>query len=90
MSNANIIDLYEKAVYDFPSNPCCSCNLMFKKSGGTKVKFSDDLGKVWTNLKDFLLKEDHNAEKKILFVCHYCSDAMRKKVTMPRRCVLNV
>ena len=88
IKHAKIIALYKKELEDYPENPCCSCNLLMKRKLGTTVKFTDPLGRVWPALKDFILKEDPDAAKKALFMCHYCKSSLRSN-RMPPRCVLN-
>ena len=88
IKHAKLMAVYKKQLEDYPLNPCCSCNCLFKRKQGTKVHFSDELGKVWSELKKFILKEDPGASEKSLFMCNYCKSNLRKG-KMPPRCVMN-
>ena len=88
IQHAKIMALYKKDLEDYPQNPCCSCNMLFRRKQGKKVCFSDELGSVWPELKEFILKGDPQASKKTLFMCDYCKSSLRQN-KMPPRCVLN-
>ena len=64
IQHAKIMALYKKDLEDYPQNPCCSCNMLFRRKQGTKVCFSDELGRVWPKLKEFILKDDPQASNK--------------------------
>ena len=85
---ARVMALYKKELADYPQNPCCSCNILFRCKQGTKVRFSDKLGSVWPELKKFLLKPDPKCSDKVLFMCNYCKSNLKSN-KMPPRCVLN-
>ena len=87
--HAKIIAEFEKAVHDYATYVCCSCQRLLKRSAVTVVKFSDNLGPVWPALKDFLLKEDSQAASKMHYMCKYCKEFFTKKGKMPPRCALN-
>ena len=86
--NVCLMAKYKKELEDYPQNPCCSCNMLFCLKQGSKITFSTELGNVWPDLKDFILKDDPNASKKTLFICTYCRSYLRSN-KMPPRCVLN-
>ena len=89
ITHAKLMVLYDKAVHDYHTHPCCSCNMLFQKKCVSVVKLDDDLGgKVWPVLKQHILSEDGAAANKSFFMCHYCKGAIRKD-KMPPRCVLN-
>jgi len=75
-------------VHDFAQHVCCSCQLFFRCSAVTIVKFSDNLGSVWPTLQDYLLKSDPEAAEKTHYMCRLCKDSLRKG-KMSARCVLN-
>ena len=52
------------------------------------VKFTNDLGPVWSQLKEFMLRADPSASGKVHYMCNYCKPKIRKG-DMPPRCVLN-
>ena len=85
---AKTIALYKKDLEDFPQNPCCSCNMLLQQKQGCDVTFSDDVGRIWPELKQLILKEDPQADKKTLFMCYYCKSRLRSN-EMPPRSVLN-
>ena len=88
IAHAKLIALYEKQVRDYAQHPCCSCRILFKRQYVTRVHLSDNLGRVWSELKDFILNEDENAADQTLFMCNYCNPIVRRG-QMPPRCVLN-
>ena len=88
IEHANVMAKYKKNLEDYPQNPCCSCNMLFCLKQGSKITLSKELGNVWPDLKDFILKDDPNASKKTLFICTYCRSYLRSN-KMPPRCVLN-
>ena len=88
IEHAEVMAKYKKELEDYPQNPCCSCNMLFCLKQGSKITFSTELGNVWPDLKDFILKDDPNASKKTLFICTYCRSYLRSN-KMPPRCVLN-
>ena len=48
---------YKKELEDYPQNPCCSCNMLFCLKQGSKITFNtEQLGNVWPDLKDFILR----------------------------------
>ena len=85
---AKVMATYSKELEDYPQNPCCSCNMLFRRKQGTKVRFADQLGVVWPELKKIISKDDPKASKKTLFMCNYCKSSLRAN-RMPPRCVLN-
>ena len=88
VKHARMISLFEKAVRDYAIHPCCSCNVLFKRSAVTRVNFSDELGKVWPALKLYILQDDPESAEKTLFMCHLCKQNLKKNNIAPR-CVLN-
>ena len=54
VTHAELIAEYQKAVEDYPQNPCCSCQQLHQCKNVTKVNFSNKLGNtVWPALKQF-------------------------------------
>ena len=52
ITHAGLIAEYQKAVEDYPQNPCCSCQQLHQRRNVTKVNFSNRLGDtVWPALK---------------------------------------
>ena len=82
-----LIAEYEKAIEDYLQHPCCSCNMLFYRKGGSAVHFRDKLGPVWTSLKKFIAAREPGAAKEF-FMCTYCKGHMRSG-SMPPRCMLN-
>ena len=41
ITRAKIIAQFQKVVHDYATHVCCSCQLLFKHSAVTVVKFSD-------------------------------------------------
>jgi len=68
ITHANIIAHFQKAMQDLAQYVCCSCQLLFRCSAVTIVKFSDNLGSVWSTLQDYLLKSDPEAAEKTHYV----------------------
>jgi hypothetical protein len=88
IKHAKVMAQYKKELEDYPQNPCCSCNMLFRRNQGTMVRFTDELGVVWQELKKFIEKDNPEASKKTLFMCNYSKTHLRTK-GMPPRCVLN-
>ena len=86
--HAKVIDAYEKKLSDYAQHPCCSCHVLFTREYVTNVNFTDNLGPVWTQLKQFMLRTDPSAAQKTHWLCNYCKPKIRKG-NMPPRCVLN-
>ena len=59
----NVMAKYKKNLEDYPQNPCCSCNMLFCLKQGSKITLSKELGNVWPDLKDFILKDDQCFKK---------------------------
>ena len=88
VSHAKLIAAYKKKLEDYAQHPCCSCHVLFKREYVTRVQFSDKLGAVWSELKEFMTCNDSSASTKTHFMCNYCKPTI-KKGKMPPRCVLN-
>ena len=89
VTHAGLIAEYQKAVEDYPQNPCCSCQQLHQRRNVTKVNFSNKLGNtVWPVLKQFMLRDNKQAADETHFMCNYCKSSM-KHDKMPPRCVLN-
>ena len=84
-----LISKFEKEIYDFPENVCCSCERLYQRKAVSVVKLSDDFkSEVWSQLKGFLLQNNPSAINDILYMCNYCKP-MIKRDKMPSRCVLD-
>ena len=82
--HAQIITEDEKEVDDYPNRICCSCECLYQKKSGTKVKLSDSLGdEVWPRLKEYL--HDQNLANGQLY---YCKSKIKNN-KMPPCCILN-
>ena len=89
ITHAGLIAEYQKAVEDYPQNPCCSCQQLHQRRNVTKINFSNRLGDtVWPALKQFMLRDNKQAADETHFMCNYCKSSM-KHDKMPPRCVLN-
>ena len=89
VTHAGLIAEYQKAVEDYPQNPCCSCQQLHQRRNVTKVNFSNKMGNtVWPALKQFMLRDNKQAADETHFMCNYCKSGM-KHDKMPPRCVLN-
>ena len=86
--HAKVIAAYEKQLTDYAIHACCSCHILYKRAYCTMVKFTNDLGPVWSQLKEFMLRADPSASGKVHYMCNYCKPKIRKG-DMPPRCVLN-
>ena len=55
----------------------------------TKVSLSDDLGsKIWPALKAFMLEQNPDVNKQVLYMCNYCKPLIKQDI-LPVDCVLN-
>ena len=88
IQHAKIITLYEKQVSDYPKHVCCSCRVLFKRSYVTRVSFADDMGPLWSKLKELIAHEDSQAQSNGLLMCNYCKPKIRSG-KVPPWCVLN-
>ena len=89
ITHAQTISDLEKEIDDDPMHPCCSCERLQQRKCVTRVSLSDNLGsKVWPALKAFMLEQNPDVNKQVLYMCNYCKPLI-KQDTLPARCVLN-
>ena len=89
ITHAQTISDLEKEIDDDPVHPCCSCECLQQRKSVTRVSLSDNLGsKVWPALKAFILEQNPDVNKQVLYMRNYCKPLIKQDV-LPAHCALN-
>ena len=89
ITHAQTISDFEKQIDDDPVHSCCSCERLQQRKCVTRVSLSDNLGsKVWPALKAFMLEQNPDVNKQVLYMCNHCKPLIKQDI-LPAHCVLN-
>ena len=89
ITHAQTISDFEKQIDDDPVLPCCSCERLQQRKCVTRVSLSDNLdSKVWPALKAFMLEQNPDVNKQVLYMCNYCKPLIKQEI-LSAHCVLN-